>query len=186
MPQLLKAIARGEHSVPLGDGTYGLLPEEWLKRYRMVAALGKSSDGQVRFERHQAGLLDALLAEQKGEARARQGEASREVTFDDGFIRVRQELEVFAGVRAAEPAATFQGQLRGYQRDGLGWFQFLRRFGFGGCLADDMGLGKTVQVLALLDSLDAADRPRPCLVVVPRSRSEERRVGKECRSWWWP
>jgi len=169
MPQLLKAIARGEHSVPLGDGTYGLLPEEWLKRYRMVAALGKSSDGQVRFERYQAGLLDALLAEQKGEARARQGEASREVTFDDGFIRVRQELEVFAGIRAAEPAATFQGQLRGYQRDCLGWFQFLRRFGFGGCLADDMGLGKTVQVLALLDSLDATDRPRPCLVVVPRS-----------------
>ena len=147
----------------------------------MVAALGKSSDGYVRFERYQAGLLDALLAEQKGEARARaerkrdsaqpqeKGEASREVTFDDGFIRVRQELEVFAGIRAAEPASTFQGQLRGYQRDGLGWFQFLRRFGFGGCLADDMGLGKTVQVLALLDSLDAADRPRPCLVVVPRS-----------------
>jgi len=169
MPQLLKAIARGEPSVPLGDGTYGLLPEEWLKRYRLVAALGKSSDGQIKFERHQAGLLDALLAEQKREARAREGEASIDVTFDDGFIRVRQELEVFAGIRAAEPAATFQGQLRGYQRDGLGWFQFLRRFGFGGCLADDMGLGKTVQVLALLDSLDATDRPRPCLIVVPRS-----------------
>jgi SNF2 family DNA or RNA helicase len=29
---------------------------------------------------------------------------------------------------------------------------FLRRFGFGGCLADDMGLGKTVQVLALLEA----------------------------------
>ena len=85
MPQLLRAIARGEHSVPLDDGTYGLLPEDWLKRYRMVAALGKSSDGHVRFERYQAGLLDALLAEQKGEARALQGEASREVTFDDGF-----------------------------------------------------------------------------------------------------
>src|SRR5207244_136087 len=108
MPQLLIAIARGEHSVPLGDGTYGLLPEEWLKRYRMVAALGKSSDGQVRFERYQAGLLDGLLAEQK------------EVTFDDGFIRVRQELEVFAGIRAAEPAATFQVTIAGIPAGRLG------------------------------------------------------------------
>ena len=44
----------------------------------------------------------------------------------------------------------FTGALREYQREGLGWLQFLERFGFGGCLADDMGLGKTVQVLALL------------------------------------
>ena len=51
---------------------------------------------------------------------------------------------------AREAPATFVGTLRPYQRDGLGWFEFLRQFGFGGCLADDMGLGKTVQVLALL------------------------------------
>ena len=48
------------------------------------------------------------------------------------------------------PPAGFAGELRDYQREGLGWLHFLRRFGFGGCLADDMGLGKTVQVLALL------------------------------------
>ena len=40
------------------------------------------------------------------------------------------------------------GELRRYQQDGLGWFTFLRRLGFGGCLADDMGLGKTVQAVA--------------------------------------
>jgi superfamily II DNA or RNA helicase len=154
MPQLLKAIARGEDSVRLGDGSHGLLPEEWLKRYRLVATLGKSADGQLRFERYQAGLLDALLAEQP------------EVTFDEGFAKVRRELSAFAGVRANREAATFGGQLREYQRDGLGWLQFLRRFGFGGCLADDMGLGKTVQVLALLDAVKPV---RPSLIVAPRS-----------------
>jgi superfamily II DNA or RNA helicase len=154
MPQLLRAVARGEHMVRLDDGTYGLVPEDWLKRYRLVAALGKSNDGQVRFERHQAGLLDALLAEQP------------EVTFDEGFVRVRQEIATFAGVRAVEEPATFQGRLREYQREGLGWIQFLRRCGFGGCLADDMGLGKTVQVLAFLD---ATERSLPSLIVVPRS-----------------
>jgi superfamily II DNA or RNA helicase len=154
MPQLLKAIARGEHTIRLDDGTYGLVPEDWLRRYRLVAALGKGDAGQLRFERHQAGLLDALLAEQP------------EVSFDEGFIRVRQQMASFGGVRATEEAATFNGQLREYQREGLGWLHFLRGFGFGGCLADDMGLGKTVQVLALLDSVE---RSRPTLIVVPRS-----------------
>jgi SNF2 family DNA or RNA helicase len=69
-------------------------------------------------------------------------------------------------VQAGTAAATFHGELRDYQRDGLGWLHFLRRFGFGGCLADDMGLGKTVQLLALLDS---TERAGPCLIVVPRS-----------------
>ena len=154
IPQLLKAVARGENMVRLDDGTYGLVPEDWLKRYQLVAALSNSNGDEVKFGRQQAGLLDALLAEQP------------EVTFDAGFVRVREELESFRGVEAAQEASTFQGRLRGYQREGLGWLQFLRRLGFGGCLADDMGLGKTVQVLALID---AAPRSRPTLIVVPRS-----------------
>ena len=69
------------------------------------------------------------------------------------FERRASELRQFAGHRAArDPPAGFQGELRGYQREGLGWLHFLREFGFGGCLADDMGLGKTVQVLALLEA----------------------------------
>lgn len=157
-PQLLKAIARGEHSVRLGDGSYGLLPEDWLKRYRFVAAFGKSEGKGLRFERRQAGLLDALLASEP------------EVTFDEGFVRIRQEMADFAGVHAANSTGTFNGELRDYQRDGLGWLHFLRRFGFGGCLADDMGLGKTVQVLALLDAArEGGEAKHLTLIVVPRS-----------------
>ena len=36
----------------------------------------------------------------------------------------------------------FEGSLRHYQKEGLGWLSFLERLGLGGCLADDMGLGK--------------------------------------------
>jgi len=60
-------------------------------------------------------------------------------------------LARFGGVRPLDAPDGFSGRLRAYQRDGLGWMEFLRTFGFGGCLADDMGLGKTVQVLALLE-----------------------------------
>ncbi len=72
---------------------------------------------------------------------------------------------------AVDAGPDFGGTLRVYQREGLGWLDFLRRFGLGGCLADDMGLGKTVQVLALLDAVRASpDAPRrPSIVVVPRS-----------------
>jgi SNF2 family DNA or RNA helicase len=58
--------------------------------------------------------------------------------------------------------------LRDYQRYGVGWMNFLRGIGFGGCLADDMGVGKTAQVLALLEERRVA-RAGPSLVVAPKS-----------------
>ena len=48
-----------------------------------------------------------------------------------------------------EPAG-FVGELRPYQRRGVGWLAHLRQLGLGACLADDMGLGKTIQAIALL------------------------------------
>lgn len=45
---------------------------------------------------------------------------------------------------------SFHGELRPYQQLGMSWMLFLRKFGFGGCLADDMGLGKTVQLISYL------------------------------------
>ena len=64
----------------------------------------------------------------------------------------------------------FHGELRPYQREGLGWLDYLQRFGFGGILADDMGLGKTIQVLALLQRRRAHRQAKgPSLAVVPRS-----------------
>ncbi len=158
LPELLAALRRGENAVRLGDGTFGILPEEWLRKYGLLAGLGTPHDDHLRFTRSQVGLLDALLAAQPA------------ASCDAVFERARQELSRFRGVEPADPPPGFLGQLRGYQREGLGWLHFLRRFGFGGCLADDMGLGKTVMVLALLESRRAGSNgSRPSLVVVPRS-----------------
>jgi SNF2 family DNA or RNA helicase len=147
--------------VPLKDGSFGVVPEDWLDRYGALAGLGEAQHGSLRFRRNQVGLLDALLASQP------------EARVDEAFARARAELRAFEGIAPEAPPASFQGELRPYQREGLGWLRFLRRFGFGGCLADDMGLGKTVQVLALLEALRAergdAPAPGPTLVVVPRS-----------------
>ena len=160
LPRLLRALKQGEQTVRLDDGTFGVVPEEWMKKYGLLAELGSVEGNHLRFTRPQAGLLDALLASEPP------------VTADAVFERVRQELRSFAGISPADPPAEFSGQLRDYQREGLGWLGFLQRFGFGGCLADDMGLGKTIQVLALLESrrvLRGQESHRPTLVVVPRS-----------------
>jgi superfamily II DNA or RNA helicase len=158
LPALLAALRRGENMVRLDDGTYGLLPEEWLSRFGPIANLGTAEADHLRFRRNQAGLLDALLATQP------------EVSCDATFARVRDELRNFAGIRSGSQPEGFVGQLRDYQRDGVGWMDFLRRFSFGGCLADDMGVGKTAQVLALLEARRTLpDAPGPSLVVVPKS-----------------
>ncbi len=160
LPELLEALRRGQRFVALDDGTQGMLPADWLERYGPLAHLAaESAGGPVRFLPSQAVLLDALLA------------AVPKVDVDRKFQRIRQRLRSFERVEPATKPRGFRGELRAYQRDGLGWLRFLKSFGFGGCLADDMGLGKTVQVLALLQwrRLGRLAADRPSLVVAPRS-----------------
>ncbi len=65
--------------------------------------------------------------------------------------------------------ASFQAELKGYQKVGVNWLKDLHDLGLGGILADDMGLGKTVTTLAFLELLRAQKKMGPCLVVVPTS-----------------
>jgi len=159
LPELLAALSRGETTIRLGDGSLGILPEEWLDQYGLLAGLGTPEGGALRFSNTQAGLLDALLA------------AQDDVQYDEQFLALRDRMRSFTGVVEEEEPAGFKGTLRGYQREGLGWLSFLQSFGFGGCLADDMGLGKTVQLLALLQERvnQQGEQLRPSLVVVPKS-----------------
>ncbi len=162
-PELLAALSRGDSTVRLDDGSLGIIPEEWLKQFGMLAGLGTTEGEHVRFEAHQVGLLDALLATQPM------------VDYDVKFLELRDKLQSFAGVREAKEPESFEGELRTYQREGVGWLRFLQDFSFGGCLADDMGLGKTVQMLAVLQDrvnqsmVGAKTDRRPSLIVVPKS-----------------
>lgn len=162
-PELLAALARGDSTVRLDDGSLGIIPEEWLHQYGLLAGLGTAEGEHLRFEAHQVGLLDALLASQPL------------VDFDAKFTELRDRLKTFTGVSSVNEPTNFKGELRGYQREGVGWLEFLQNFQFGGCLADDMGLGKTVQMLAVLqDRVNQAKSQkkgerRPSLIVVPKS-----------------
>ena len=158
LPDLLIAARRGDTMVTLSDGSMGMLPEDWLKKYGMLVDLGAEENGRLRFGNAQAGLLDALLA------------AQPEIRVDSAFEKVRERLRKFEGVAPQDAPAGFHGELRPYQCEGLGWLDYLQKFNFGGILADDMGLGKTVQVLAFLQRRRTRRQAKGgTLAVVPRS-----------------
>lgn len=159
LPELLAALSRGETTVRLGDGSLGILPEEWLEQYGLLAGLGTPDEDALRFAATQAGLLDALLS------------GEQLVEYDEKFLELRERIKFNKDVQAIVEPPGFKGELRTYQREGVGWMTFLQNFGFGGCLADDMGLGKTVQLLAMIqDRWNQPGRQRlPSLIVVPKS-----------------
>jgi hypothetical protein len=156
LPRLLHALRSGEKTVVLDDGSIGLIPEAWLKQFSGIAELASADDGSLKFGNAQVGLLGALLAEQGA------------VNVDEKFAAARESLRRFDRIASQEPPVGFVGALRPYQKLAQGWFEFLRKLGFGGCLADDMGLGKTIQVLSLLEHRRQL-KSGPSLIVVPRS-----------------
>jgi superfamily II DNA or RNA helicase len=161
---LLAMLKRGERTVVLGDGTTGVLPEDWIEKNCPWLRLGeavKDDQGadEVRFAASQLGVIDALLTQMP------------EASFDANVAAARKRLDGFRGIKPLKEPAAFRGTLRDYQRDGLGWLGFLRDFAFGGILADDMGLGKTVQLLAHIQQCRSEKKrsTKPWLIVAPKS-----------------
>lgn len=87
-----------------------------------------------------------------------------------GSLETLFETDVEEWIQEADTPEGFEGELRGYQKRGLGWIQYLEEQGFGGILADDMGLGKTIQILArLIQERKRDSLVGPTLVICPLS-----------------
>ncbi len=163
LPKLLRALHRGQQVIKLPDGSQGIIDEQALEPYTRLLSLGQEQNGRIRFRSYQALLLDSLLNQRQEQAT---------LQADGAFRQLLQRLQEAEEVREESEPVGFQGKLRRYQQQGLGWLKYLQRLGLGGCLADDMGLGKTVQVLALLLDRKRSlpeDQRRPHLIVVPKS-----------------
>lgn len=83
--------------------------------------------------------------------------------FDD-FLK---ELKEGKPIEPVALSPELEKNLRPYQKEGIAWMHFLRKYHFGGILADDMGLGKTAQILGFLDSIP--NRNQPSIVVCPKT-----------------
>lgn len=146
-------ILKEKRDYRLPDGTIAILPESWFSDYRHLVEVAEEKDGEtLQIRKYQAVLLDSTAIRSGSPERLREL-----VTFEDGKI---PDGELPAGVKAT---------LRGYQKKGYDWLNFLGQNKLGGILADDMGLGKTLQTLTLLQSEKEKGVTSPSLIVMPTS-----------------
>jgi len=155
--EVKRSLAQKLNYVRLGDGTLGLLPEEWLKKYGLLIKVGEAKNGKLRLKKYHFSALDELMAEVDEEAIYNELEEKKERLAD---IIDRD----YSGLT---PPPQLKATLRPYQQAGFQWLSFLNEAGWGGILADDMGLGKTVQTLTFLQHFKNRNPEARFLVVCP-------------------
>lgn len=150
-----KALAAKQSFVQLGDGTLGILPDEWLKRYSLLFKVGDGKTDKLRLSKYHMSVIDELY----------ENRDASEISFalDEKFERLRE----FKQIPETVPPAQLQPVLRPYQTAGFQWLNYLNDVGWGGILADDMGLGKTVQALAMLHHYRTREGSIKAIVICP-------------------
>jgi non-specific serine/threonine protein kinase len=160
LEKIWKAWVQGKRYVQLKDGSYSSLPESWLKRIaHKLQALGfdPSKPPKQQFAQFETPVLDSLLDDLP------------QVETDAFWDTLREKIHSFKEIIPLSPPKGLKAKLRGYQKQGLAYLNFLREYHFGGILADEMGLGKTVQTLAFILHMIENGSVAPNLIVAPTS-----------------
>ncbi len=154
--EVKKALANKQQFVQLNDGTLGILPEEWLKKYSLLFRVGEGRTDKLKLSRFHMTVIDELYENRN--------EEELSIQLEEKYERIR-EFEKISDLPAPE---NLQPILRPYQVAGFQWLNYLHEVNWGGILADDMGLGKTVQALSFLQhSYEKSDGALRALVVCP-------------------
>lgn len=150
-----KALANKQQFVPLNDGTLGILPEEWIKKYSLLFRVGEGKAGSLKLSQYHYGVIEELYDERNEE---------------ELFFQLEEKYENIKGHHTISPVpapAHLQHILRPYQESGFQWLNYLSEVKWGGILADDMGLGKTIQALSFLQHIKDTQESLKALVVCP-------------------
>lgn len=159
--EIQKAIVKRTNFVELGDGTIGILPKEWIEKYKKYFQMGQVKKNNIEISNFQFSLIDELY---------------EDMTNAPTFLKeLYEKKKRLANLKEAKPIPLPKGikaTLRPYQNDGLNWLVFLHDNQLGGCLADDMGLGKTLQTITFLQYLKNEypnSEHKTSLIVAPTS-----------------
>lgn len=153
--EVKKALSNKQQFVPLQDGTLGVLPEDWIKKYSMLFRVGEGKGTNLSLSKYHFSVIEDLY-EQRDE---------EELVFQ--LEEKYENLKNNFTIRNTEPPVHLKGILRPYQAYGFQWLNYLNGVQWGGILADDMGLGKTVQALSFLHYYKEKNDGLKALVVCP-------------------
>lgn len=154
--EIKKALANKQQFVQLNDGTLGILPEEWLKKYSLLFRVGEGRTDKLKLSRYHLSVIDELYENRNAEELT--------IALEEKYERIRD----FDKIKEIDAPENLQQVLRPYQTAGFQWLNYLHEVGWGGILADDMGLGKTVQALSFLQHYyEAHHGEMRALVVCP-------------------
>ncbi len=153
--EIQKALTNKQSFVQLKDGSLGILPDEWIKKYALLFKVGEGKNNQLRLSKFHLSVIDDLY-EQRDE---------QELSFDldEKYERLRE----FKSIPEIPVPEELENRLRPYQLSGFHWLNYLNSVGWGGILADDMGLGKTVQSLSMLRHYYEEQGGLKALVICP-------------------
>jgi non-specific serine/threonine protein kinase len=154
--EVKKAIANKQQFVQLNDGTLGILPEEWLKKYSLLFRVGEGRTDKLKLSRYHLSVIDELYENRNAEELT--------IQLEEKYERIKE----FNTIKEIPPPGNLQPILRPYQVSGFQWLNYLSEVSWGGILADDMGLGKTVQALSFLQHYyESHNGEMKALVVCP-------------------
>ena len=137
-----KALLKRQNYVELKDGRLGLLPSEWIDKYKKYFKLGQVKKDQLEISNYQFSLIDELFEDM-----------TNVPNFLQELYEKKKRLANLKEMLDIPKPKGLKAELRPYQQQGLNWLVFLEENQLGGCLADDMGLGKTLQTIAFLQHL---------------------------------
>jgi len=159
LKELQKSFLKKSNYVTLGDGTLGILPEDWMKKFSGYFKAGEIKKNGIQISNYQFGIIDELYEEMETKP-----------TFLMELYEKKKRLQNISNIEEIAIPKGIKAKLRDYQHHGLNWLVFLHQNQLGGCLADDMGLGKTLQTIAFLQYLKLENKKNPpSLIIAPTS-----------------
>lgn len=159
LADLRKYIESNGSFIRTGDGKLLKVGnrEELEKFIRMLESFHQKESQRFEGKAYSAPELDTMIAESKY-YNTKVSESFRDFMSEVQNGRPVEEVTIPSDIGAI---------LRHYQKEGIDWFYFLRKYRFGGVLADDMGLGKTLQALLLIHM--NKEEGKPTLVICPKT-----------------
>src|SRR5688572_25494256 len=111
--EVKRALANKQQFVQLGDGTLGILPEEWLKKYSLLFRVGEGKTNQLKLSKYHMSVIDELYDNRD--------ENELVIQLEEKYDKLKE----FHKIKEIEPPNGLRSILRPYQVSGYHWLNYL-------------------------------------------------------------